>query len=108
MTAFITGSHAYGIPTENSDIDLAILVSDKDSEFLWQQFGSAGTLRAGKLNIVCFYNATNFERWREVTNQLKARAPVTRDDAVSAFQVAGFKGYPTEHERLDTSEKGDS
>lgn len=102
MNAFITGSHAYGTPNENSDIDLAILCSESDSQFLWRNIQDGFTLRTGKLNILAFYNAKNFECWREVTNQLKAIAPVTREDAVAAFSAAGFKGYPSEHERLDS------
>lgn len=31
MNAFITGSHAYGTPREDSDIDLVVLVEDEST-----------------------------------------------------------------------------
>ena len=30
-------------------------------------------------------------KWRRVTEELEMRKPVTREDAIAAFQAAGFK-----------------
>ena len=99
MNAFITGSHAYGTPKEDSDIDLAVLVSEENASLLWAHgINEAGSIRFGKLNMVVFYNDENFYRWKKVNDALIKREPVTRDEAISAFQEAGFRNYPTKEQ----------
>jgi hypothetical protein len=103
--AFITGSHAYGTPEPDSDIDLCVLVDSDADRFLWGNAaeGHSGPLRFGKLNLVMFCVKERFTQWRDVTNKLKARAPVTRDEAIEAFQEAGFssKDYQCSNQRKD-------
>ena len=104
MNSFITGSRVYGTPTEDSDIDLVILVSPEDSELLWDNRDedlkpdvpteyNRGTLRYGNLNIIAIEDSEQgrkqFEIWRSVTEDLKKRAPVTKEEAIAAFDKAG-------------------
>lgn len=109
--AFLTGSRRYGTPTAGSDIDLAILCDDytPESEFavslLWNMRDrTASSCRFGKLNLITFTIKENFLRWRRVTEELEMRKPVTREDAIAAFQAAGFKGYGENKEQSLTDE----
>ncbi len=98
MEAFITGSHAYGTPNKDSDIDLVVLVESDDTiyDLLKGDEGGANTdeyetslgapLRFGKLNLICCVEERKYEIWRKGTEQLKAIAPVTREQAVELFQ----------------------
>lgn len=93
-TAFLTGSRAYGMPREDSDIDICILVDDALSSLLFSASEQKGSsVRFGKLNLIVFSNRKDFERWREVTEHLITQRPVTREEAVLAFQYAGFGNY---------------
>lgn len=99
MNAFITGSHAYGTPTKESDIDLVVLLSDKDYDKLtgivedtkdasWDgpELGYDSTsLRFGSLNIICLTDNKAYVAWRDGTIQLKKEAPVTRERAIEVL-----------------------
>lgn len=98
MKAFLTGSRAYGTPKPDSDIDLVVLVDPEAAELLWALSDTKGQCRFGKINLITFSNQDNFARWEAVTKELITRKPVTRDDAVAAFQLAGFGNYPTQAE----------
>ena len=92
IDSFMTGSRAYGIPREDSDLDVAVLM--EDSTEIWKHTETPNhTCRFGKLNLITFTNKDNFEAWRDVTNKLIALSPVHRDDAVKAFQDRGFGQY---------------
>jgi hypothetical protein len=95
MKSFITGSHAYGTPTENSDVDLAIFCSEEDADFLWKASEDGPSVRFGKMNLIIFTNERAYDRWKECTNNLISRRPVTRDEAIAEFQRVGFDDYPT-------------
>lgn len=99
MKAFITGSRAYGTPTEKSDLDLAALVSREDldttmmllpSEPHSHEFGdypdNCGIFRFGKLNLLLFTDEAEFNAWSRATEYLKAIKPVTRAQAVAAIE----------------------
>lgn len=91
MNAFLTGSQVYGTPTAQSDVDLAVRVSDSDCELLAtladQEPGSGGmSIRFGNLNLICL-GERSFEAWREATEELIARKPVTRDEAVKVIKA---------------------
>ncbi len=99
--AFITGSRAYGTPREDSDVDLVVLVESEDGAMLWEQGVSQEgekTCRFGKLNLLVFESRERFNKWRDVTEELQRKRPVTRDEAVKAFQDAGFCQYGTKEE----------
>lgn len=95
MKSFVTGSRAYGTPTEESDIDLVVLLESEDCFALIAQAemnhgplnGSGGpndvSLRFGKLNLICLDDPEKFDLWKQATDVLKSRKPVTREEAVA-------------------------
>lgn len=89
--AFVTGSRVYGTPRPDSDIDLCVTgISELDYHLLRENAddhkGSGdGSLVFGRLNLILL-DAAEFEVWREATNELAARKPVTREEAVREFK----------------------
>lgn len=98
--AFITGSHAYGTPGPDSDVDVVVRcdldVVAKLTALLDQpvadETGEPGKdypqlqVRSGRLNLLLCASDERFEIWREGTADLRALAPVTRDAAVAHFK----------------------
>jgi predicted nucleotidyltransferase len=88
--AFITGSHAYGVPTPESDVDVVVFMSEFDvvllGELLMPDSDYGGmvniSVKCGPLNLIACSDADLFETWRRGTEELKSRGPVTRDEAV--------------------------
>jgi hypothetical protein len=94
MNAFLTGSQAYGTPTDESDVDLAIVVSSDDAERLHslasRRGGSGGgwvSLYFGRLNLVCLA-PDEFDAWKMANDQLKAEKPVTKERAIELIDAA--------------------
>ena len=91
--AFITGSRAYGIPRENSDIDLAVVVTEQEARILRNLSDSPRKTVYGRLNLVLFVNTEDglkrYEAWKRVNDALKLVAPVTKETAISALDKAG-------------------
>lgn len=96
MNAFLTGSQVYGTPHEKSDIDLVVLVSQPELEILAAHHRSdsdpevykgmtSTALRFGKLNLLCVTDEADLAVWRSGTDELVARKPVTRPEAVALF-----------------------
>jgi hypothetical protein len=100
----VTGSHAYGTPREDSDIDLVVFVSPADMKKLIglesgadaERYGSLAQvfLRFGNLNLICVDNDTDYDVWLKGTAALKARKPVTRDEAVVLFKQLQKEARP--------------
>ena len=106
--SFVTGSHAYGTPGPDSDMDLVVFVTEKDLNRLQRladkeepsplaqgYINAGGTpLRFGRLNLICCTNEKYFEIWRDGTYLLRKQAPVTRQFAVEFLTTmrrkAGF------------------
>ncbi len=115
MKNFVTGSRAYGLPKDNSDIDLVCFVDhdtlqqlrnladpenkvDPTKEMDYFDFCSDKStsgypdtddrmsLRFGSLNLICVTDINEFNMWFEATNELIKLKPVTRDFAVSYFE----------------------
>lgn len=89
--AFLTGSRAYGTPTPKSDWDLVVLVDHETAAKLKAEFAERGasyvdSIRVGALNLILPTTRKRYDVWADGTQQLKARAPVTRDEAVELFQ----------------------
>lgn len=97
MKVFLTGSHAYGTPNENSDIDLCIYISQEDldklvllndSKFVkplsadGAEYPVSRSLRFGDLNLIAHTDLTQYNLWKEATEALIKHRPVTRDYAV--------------------------
>jgi hypothetical protein len=86
MNAFLTGSHVYGIPTKESDIDLVVLVDETVGEFLWSKSQFDNSVRFGKLNLVLVYDKKEFLAWKDATYKLEQEKPVTRQQAIKTIQ----------------------
>lgn len=91
--SFITGSRAHGTPREDSDIDLAVPLHEKDYKTLWA-LNDGNKLMFGKLNIVAFNmdspeDAERFKAWRKTNYELCAKKPVSKEDACLAYRAAG-------------------
>jgi predicted nucleotidyltransferase len=101
MNSFLTGSQVYGTPDELSDIDLVVLVSKEDKDFLFSKSNSSSKLMFGNLNIIAldkeYHNdVVKYEAWKKGTEHLKSIKPVTRDFAIEYFKSLGIekKDYP--------------
>jgi len=103
MQAFLTGSQVYGNPTDKSDIDLVVLLSDEDRTLLHNLVGDSEekvparqdyngygvgslNLQFGRLNLIVAENEMEWLAWRAGTTTLLSQAPVTRDKAVETFK----------------------
>lgn len=118
MKAFITGSHAYGTPNSNSDVDLVILVGHADLEDLEKlgdkQYevdrrpvggrtdsdpGTPGSeqhrtasVRFGRLNLICTTDPIAYGVWLKGTRELERReGDTSRDEAVAFFRALRAK-----------------
>jgi len=91
MNSFITGSHAYGKPTEKSDIDLVLLLEPEVTQFLIENSDDMCIpCRFGKLNLVLCKDEREFTAWRIITDNLKIKSreegrPIGHDEAKEAF-----------------------
>jgi predicted nucleotidyltransferase len=93
---FITGSRVYGTPTEKSDIDLVCLIEDSDTvdELIAaadhtdaSDAGVGGcSIVFGKLNLIVLSQSAMYDAWREATDELIARKPVTRAEACKVHE----------------------
>lgn len=106
MNAFITGSHAYGQPTKDSDVDLVVFVEDpSEAETLRIAASRVGgvcqpdkdypphsmSLRFGRLNLIVCLEKGMFKAWRDGTDQLidetcQVFGSVSRERAVEVFE----------------------
>jgi predicted nucleotidyltransferase len=83
MKALLTGSRVYGTPTEESDIDMVVLVTDEELVRLAMlaDEGDKG-LKFGRLNLITVTTEKAFAVWEEGTKWLESKKPVTREQAV--------------------------
>lgn len=104
LGSFITGSYAYGEPTDKSDIDIVLRIgnvnadllrklSDKKPEPKGRKIVSKGPdpIRFGKINLILCLDDEVFECWRKGTVELQERARVEdrripRDEACEYFK----------------------
>lgn len=98
MNAFLTGSRAYGLPTDKSDIDLVAYVDQRTFDVLVDLLGDpnpnpqsggndvSASIRVGKLNLILHTSENAFNAWQEGTDELIARSPVTREEAVKVLK----------------------
>jgi predicted nucleotidyltransferase len=92
FVTLITGSHAYGEVTDNSDVDIVIRCGDKVRKLLKDNAdqSSDGSIRFGKLNIICCLDDTSYEVWDAGTKKLieisnNQDRPIYRDEAKELF-----------------------
>lgn len=97
LPPLLTGSRVYGLPDDDSDIDLVVMVNSYTHDLLarfadqsnekdpdYDRFGSR-SLRYGKLNLICIFNPVEYEVWRKGTKALQRQAPVSRAYACRFF-----------------------
>lgn len=92
MRSFITGSHAYGLPQRDSDIDLVILCDEATKAKLLSRSEDTETdlgkrvIRFGKLNVIACVDEREYAVWKVGTEACRAeKEPVSRDDAKAFF-----------------------
>ncbi len=99
LNAFLTGSHAYGVPEKDSDIDLVVFMdaeeieklaaeADEDLRYeLNERYTEMGciSLRFGNLNLLCTWNPEIYAAWKKGTLKLKKQKPVSRTFAVTVL-----------------------
>lgn len=96
MNAILTGSRAYGIPCEDSDVDLVVLMKPSEAADLATSLGLEVTREGegrypalqfmqGRLNLIVVTDPKQFDIWVKGTELLSIRAPVTRQEAVELF-----------------------
>jgi Nucleotidyltransferase domain len=94
MNAIISGSRAYGTPTEESDVDLVVRCSPDAADALCALFDSgesrfyngSAQVKVGKLNLLCTTDQA-FATWVYGTAKLKAKRPVERAEACRLFKA---------------------
>lgn len=87
---FLTGSRAYGTPRYGSDVDVVALVDEATmavlKEFLhYKGMRKMVSIHSGRLNLLCTSDYEVYCKWRTVTDELIARKPVTKAQAIAAF-----------------------
>jgi len=95
---FITGSHAYGSPTENSDIDLVVWAVGETRAKL--EVGGY-PIRFGRLNLILISDSDQWDIWKIGTEALvklskSRKSAVSRDEAVAFFITLGVTQEPNE------------
>jgi len=95
---FITGSHAYGSPTENSDIDLVVWAVGETRAKL--EVGGY-PIRFGRLNLILISDIDQWDIWKIGTEALvklskSRKSAVSRDEAVAFFITLGVTQEPNE------------
>ena len=101
--AVLTGSRKYGTPKDESDIDLAVLVSEADYDRIMscltdrecpayygamhisETLEGSQSIRLGRLNLILCFNPDVFKLWEKGTKALFDRRPVTREAAMALF-----------------------
>jgi len=100
--AFLTGSQVYGSPRVDSDVDLAILVTEKEANILRACADHAWPCRYGNLNLIIFISddgsdgPERFIAWKKGTNRLISEAPVSRAHAIEVLDAEGARGLYTQ------------
>lgn len=108
MKAFLTGSQVYGTPRPDSDIDLAVLMTSEDATRLCELAGKdamcayrieqGASIKFGNLNVLVFVDENQFRAWKEGTEELIARKPVTRDEAIKALDAKEQEAFAFDSE----------
>jgi len=97
MKAFLTGSHVYGTPNEESDVDLVICtdadtmrklekLADSDTAVSGDNDHASASVRFGKLNLTIVTNEDEWQAWRLATLALEAEKPVSKGRAVERHE----------------------
>lgn len=92
MNAFLTGSHVYGTPRADSDVDIVVLVEDAaerkvlcDNAEWRRRRGTSLMVGYGKLNLIVCPTPAEQARWLHPTLNLIMEKPVNKERANSEF-----------------------
>jgi predicted nucleotidyltransferase len=100
MRAFLTGSQVYGKPTDESDIDLVVLMDIDTQEQLLDLSGGKFPIKFGKLNIIAASTDIQYLAWLEAKRQClvekkETRKPLDKERAVEIHtKVREFLNVP--------------
>ena len=91
---FQTGSRAYGTPRTDSDYDIVAFMTTGEIAYLGEKVRErsvSGThtslsLRLGPFNVICLTRRFEFNAWQDATNELTARKPVARSEAIELIK----------------------
>lgn len=92
VKCFLTGSRAYGTPRPGSDYDfvlaLPLEVAEQLDELADEGSDPPGSvsLRFNRLNLIIPTSEESLEVWKQGTQDLAAKKPVTRENAVAHFK----------------------
>lgn len=97
---FLTGSRAYGVPHNTSDVDIVMFCPGpldlSHIEYVYGQPKQTGThqwtVRAGELNLIICTNEATYDTWKNGTAYLKSFGTVTREVACAYFNNVGVTG----------------
>jgi predicted nucleotidyltransferase len=104
MTAFMTGSHVYGTPTEKSDIDLVVLMDPQELDRLrvMSDYGEdrdsyvmardGASLRFGSLNLIVVTTQEQFDAWARARVECQTLEPCDRDTAKAIHKKHRTRG----------------
>ena len=100
MNAFVTGSRAYGTPSNDSDTDLVIRVSYEDFIKLAEAAGRCDeftvsvphSLQFGKLNVIALTSDEEYNKWKAAYDICKSKAPCSREKAIKIHNKTGATG----------------
>lgn len=82
MKAFLTGSHVYGYPDSDSDVDLVIFCSQEDKNTLINLSETCKMpCKYGDLNLIFCTTPEQYQAWFDATKECKKRGPVTHTEA---------------------------
>jgi len=97
-SAFLTGSRAYGVPRKDSDVDMVVYIDPSELTELAKALNAdvdddrpyypSISVREGRLNLIVLSEADEYDAWLNTTLKLKKQAPVTKEQAVTAFKKA--------------------
>ena len=103
MKSFPTGSYVYGLPTEESDIDIVVMMEDGDADDFDRFCGEAGldnhgdvdypgglSYKSGKFNMIVVDNDQDWQVWKDGTEEcieamVKNRGGLERSAACEIF-----------------------
>lgn len=84
FNSFLTGSHVYGRPTKESDVDLVLLVDYDTAEFLRKHSKlKKEPVRYGNLNLIICETVEEYMAWYMGTKKAENLANSGRPEGVS-------------------------
>lgn len=92
MKGFITGSHAYGKPSSDSDVDIVMMFEDIEEAGKLQDNADTKEIpfMFGKLNIIMCVDWKDYNIWSDGTSELirrfrKTGVPIGKEEAREFF-----------------------